>query len=377
MSWSAGQSMLRGPKPLGAMMGAVFMASQKPLAEQALQHVHELLAQVPGDVDWLAFQAGVQRYMGNPWRQERPVYPVVGTAGRVTLRDAGGTGRPVVLVPSMVNRGYVLDLYPGHSLTGFLRDSGFRVLLLDWGEPVAGEGGDGPLTMDQVVMERLVPLLRAAAEAYGPLSLFGYCMGGLLALAAAVHLPPTVAAKLAVAAMPWDFSVTPSSGHMAMARPVMEPWLQAQGIVPAEVMQQYFWLLDPWSPVRRLSAYGAETHEEKHRFMTAMEDWLADGLALDGPVAREILIDWYADNRTLKGAWVVGGKTVTPQALDIPLLAAVTQRDTLVPSMCSLPFVGQSKGAQVVMADTGHVGLVCGRRAKDQLFEPLGRWLSA
>ncbi len=368
--------MLRGPKPLGAMMGAVFMASQKPLAEQALQQVHDVLAKVPGDVNWMAFQAGVQRYMNNPWRQERPEYPVVGTAGRVMLRDAGGEGKPVVLVPSMVNRGYVLDLYPGHSLTGFLREQGFKVLLVDWGEPAAGDAGDGGLTMEQVIMERLVPLLRGAAERYGPLGVFGYCMGGLLSLGAAVHLDPNVVEKLAVAAMPWDFSVTPSSGHMAMARPVMEPWLQAQGIVPAEVMQQYFWLLDPWSPVRRLSAYGFEMDEDKHRFMTAMEDWLADGLALDGPVAREILIDWYADNRTLKGEWTVGGKVVTPQALEIPLLAAITQRDTLVPSMCSLPFVGQSKGAQVVMADTGHVGLVCGRKAQSQLYEPLARWLN-
>ena len=385
MTWQAGQYIptqrSAGGAALGGMLASVFAASQKPTVEAALAQVHSLLEQVPGDIDWTAFAAGVQRYAAAGERVPRSVYKELMRVGRVTLLDAGGTGDKghIVVVPSMVNRGYVLDLWPGHSLVEYLREAGWHVLLVDWGVPedeVAAKG-DAPLSFETVIVERLLPLLLKAREVAGaPVSVFGYCMGGLLALGGAVLAGKEVVGKLAVAAMPWDFSVTPSSGHMVAARPVIEPFLSGQQVVSAAAMQQYFWLLDPWSPVRRLMAYGRETDLARLAYLTALEDWLADGLGLDGPIAAEMLLGWYADNRTMKGTWTVGGKTITPAALEVPLWVGITQKDVLVPTACALPLVGQSKGAVVHMADTGHVGLVCGRKARTQFYEPLEVWMS-
>jgi poly(3-hydroxyalkanoate) synthetase len=376
MSWQQGQQFGRAfgqGRPLAAMSAAVLAASQKNVAEQGLKELLRGLEQVPGDVDWHAFQAGMARYAASTEKTPRAEYPVLAQAGRFRLLDAGGAGAPVVLVPSMVNRGYILDLYPGHSLVEYLRDvMGLRVLLVDWGEPVAGQVA----TLDDVITRGLEPLVQAAAAQLGPVRLLGYCMGGLLALAAAVRLGPQLVTKLAVAAMPWDFSQTVSAGHMQAMRPLLEPWLGMQQVVPPEVMAQYFWSLDPWGPVRRVMAYGRETDPERLRFMTALEDWLADGIGLDGPVVQEMLLGWYADNAPMQGAWRVGGTAITPQTLQVPLWVCITQKDVLVPLNSSLPFIGQAKGAQVVMADTGHVGLVCGRRAKEAFFEPLGGWLA-
>lgn len=363
-------------------MAAVMAASQKPLVGQALAEIHKVLEQVPDDVDWMGFNAGVMRYQGMAPRAPRAEYPVLKQVGRVTLRDAGGSGKRgtgnglgvMVVVPSMVNRGYVLDLWPGHSMVDFFRAQGWRVLIVDWDDPTVGM--DAPLTVEEIIAGRLVPLVQHAREvAGGPVQLFGYCMGGLLALGAAVLLGKEVVEKLAVAAMPWDFSVTPSSGHMQALRPMMEPWLTGQEVIPAAMMQQYFWLLDPWSPVKRLAAYGREMDLQRLAYLTALEDWLADGLALDAPIGREILMDWYADNRTLKGQWKVSGQVVVPDKLAMPLWVGITQKDVLVPTACSLPLVGQSNGAVVHMAQTGHVGLVCGRRAEEQFYAPLQRWL--
>lgn len=376
MTWQAGQPFndINGgklPKPLANMLGAVWAASLKPAVAQGLGEVHKVLEQVPNDIDWAAFQAGVMRYQGSG-RKRRVEYPELAREGRVRLRDAGGNGsRTVVLVPSLVNRGYVLDLCEGRSVVAALREAGFRVLLIDWGDPSAG---DGPLTLETLIVGRLEPLLRKAVEvAGGPVGMFGYCMGGLLALASAVRLGKGVVSRLALGAMPWDFSVTPSHGHMLLARPVLEPWLQANVLIPPEAMQQYFWLLDPWSPVRRLSAYG-KANEFEAEAMTALEDWLTDGLPLDGPVGREMLMDWYADNRTATGHWQVGGVTIVPGALEVPVWVAVTQRDVLVPPMCSLPFAAQARGASLQMINTGHVGLVCGRTSAEVFYKPLVGW---
>lgn len=377
MSWQYGQMFERmngqlGGKPLAAMTAAVMAAAQKPVWEQGLVALQDALKQVPADVDWVAFQQGVARYTTTPKPAPRDSYPTLLAEGRVRLLDAGGVGAPVVLVPSMVNRGYILDLYPGASLVAYLRGKGHRVLLVDWGDPVAG---DGPLDLETVIAGRLEPLLRAAAEVMGPVKVFGYCMGGLLALAAAVRLGETVVSKLAVAAMPWDFEPILSSKSMAMARTMLEPWLAGQQVIPPDMMAQYFWLQDPWGPVRRIMAYGREVDPDRVAFMTALEDWLADGLALDAPVAKEMMLGWHADNAPFAGTWQVQGVTITPGALEIPFFVCLTENDVLVPLASSLAVVGQARSVNVVRAGTGHVGLVCGRKAEQVLYKPLDMFL--
>ncbi|MBI1309063.1 MAG: alpha/beta fold hydrolase [Proteobacteria bacterium] len=427
MSWQYGQpralhnrrSSGQG-RPLAAMTAAVLGAVQKPFVEQGFKELLRSMENVPGDIDWGAFQAGVARYGAQEFVHPREDYPVLAREGRVVLRDAGGEGTPVVLVPSMVNRGYVLDLYPGQSLVGYLRAQGFKVLLVDWGDPgercsefgvrcsdeavspeqfvdplrvptgerqgmaspppnsefrIPNSAFDAPLGLEEVIVRRLEPLLRVAADKFGPVGLVGYCMGGLLALAAAVRLGPEVVGKLALAATPWDFQQTASAAHMQQGRVMLEPWVGGMQVLPGEVMAQYFWMLDPWGPIRRVMAYGREADAERLKFLTVLEDWLADGLGLDGPVAGEMLFDWYADNRALKGEWMVGGKAIRPGDLAVPLWVCITQKDMLVPTASSLPLIGQARGAQVVMADTGHVGLVCGRKAERAFYGPLAGWL--
>ncbi len=377
MSWHTGQQQghpFGHTRPLGIMGMAAFMAANKPLMEQAALQLMREMEKVPADIDLMQFQAGVARYAAQNARPEREDYPEIARVGRMCLRDAGGEGPPVVLVPSMVNRGYILDLHPEVSLVGHLRAQGMRVLLVDWGVPQA----DDVLTLEQVIADGLEPMIAVAVERFGPVALFGYCMGGLLALAAAVRLnagEDKPVSQLAVAAMPWDFAQTVSAQHMQMAKPFLEPWLQANTLVPPEVMAHYFWSLDPWGPIRRTMAYARETRDERLGQMTALEDWLGDGLALDGPVAREMLLEWYGSNTPVKGEWVVRGTPILPANIGAPLWVCITQKDILVPAASSLPFIGQAKGAQVVMADTGHVGLVAGRRSREMLYEPLTRWL--
>src|ERR1700722_20306196 len=42
---------------------------------------------------------------------------------------------PIVLVPSLINRHYVLDLMPGKSFTEYLVARGHDVFTIDWGTP--------------------------------------------------------------------------------------------------------------------------------------------------------------------------------------------------------------------------------------------------
>ena len=43
--------------------------------------------------------------------------------------------RPIVRVPSLINRHYVLDLAPNKSMVAYLVESGHDVFIIDWGDP--------------------------------------------------------------------------------------------------------------------------------------------------------------------------------------------------------------------------------------------------
>ena len=86
-----------------------------------------------------AMIAGVAAYRRHPFMREMADPPAIWAEGGSRLLDFGGEGPPVMFVPSLVNRAYVLDLTPERSLMRWLPGQGFRTLLLDWGWPGEAE----------------------------------------------------------------------------------------------------------------------------------------------------------------------------------------------------------------------------------------------
>ena len=127
-----------------------------------------------------ALIAGIAAYRRHPWQRDMADPPIIWQEGGSTLLDYGRAADPVILfVPSLVNRAYVLDLAPGCSMMRWLAMQGVRPLLLDWGWP-------GPLERRFSLTDYIAGRLERALLAVGqPVVLAGYCMGGLLTLAAA------------------------------------------------------------------------------------------------------------------------------------------------------------------------------------------------
>ncbi|MGH7031068.1 MAG: alpha/beta fold hydrolase, partial [Stellaceae bacterium] len=150
-----------------------------------------------------AYLAGLETYRRHPYRRSEPARPVLWHEGTTRLLDWGssGTGPAVLVVPSLINRYYVLDLLPERSFLRHLAGSGLRPLVIDWGAPGAAERG-----LDLTgYSERLDRAFAAAAQSAGAsIALLGYCMGGLFAVAAALRRRRQLAC-LALLATPWDF----------------------------------------------------------------------------------------------------------------------------------------------------------------------------
>jgi len=150
-----------------------------------------------------AYFIGLEAYRRHPYRRCDAGAPVLWREGTTRLLDYGrDTAGPVVLVvPSLINRFYVLDLLPELSFLRYLAERGLRPLVVDWDVPGKEERD---FDLNDYIAGRLESAFDAALHlARGPIGVAGYCMGGLFALALALRRDET--ACLALLATPWDF----------------------------------------------------------------------------------------------------------------------------------------------------------------------------
>ena len=322
-----------------------------------------------------ALLKGLAAYRRHPHRRSLPDPAVLWQEGSARLLDyATAGGKPVLFVPSLVNRAYVLDLDEGASLMRFLAANGIRPLLLDWGWPGPAERR---FTLTDHIAGRLE---RAMMAAPAGLVLAGYCMGGLLALAAALRRPDRVSA-LALLATPWDFGADPQAQGLAKMLPGLEPLMEPQGeyggALGVDMLQSLFAMLDPYGIPEKFRAFGRlDPASARARRFVALEDWLNDGVPLAAPVARETMGGWYGGNTPGRGEWAVAGLPVTPADWRGPAFVAIPARDRIVPPASALPLAAALPGAVVHVAQAGHIGMVAGQSAEAALWRPFLAWLN-
>jgi len=318
-----------------------------------------------------ALVSGIAAYRAFPYRRDLADPPTVWEEGETRLLDFGGEGAQVLFIPSLINRAYILDLMEDASMLRFLAAHGTHPFLLDWGWP--GEA-ERKFTLTDYIAGRLE---RALAAIPGPVVLAGYCMGGLLALAAALRAPAKITA-LALLATPWDFQAEdPAQARkLAESMALFEPAMRFSGTLPIDVLQTLFTMIDPYGVGEKYRNFAGQdkTLPRAKRFV-AMEDWLADGVPLAAPVAREALGGWYGANEAANGNWRVAGLPVVPEQLTVPAFAAIPGRDRLVPAASAMPLARRIKNVKVIEPAAGHIGMIAGTNARDALWEPFIHWL--
>ncbi len=348
----------RGPRPLG------------------LHIAHAEWAWRSGNPKQLAsFYKGIQAYRCHPFRREVRQRPAVWERGSCRLLDYGpADGCPLLVVPSLINRAYILDLMPGLSLLEHLRDNGIRPLLLDWGD---GTGPDGQLGLSRLIRERMEPALGWIHHALGkPPLVMGYCMGGTLSTALACLCHDRMAG-LALLATPWDFSHgNDRHGQLMPCYDALASGTGYLGRLPVDALQTLFAQIDPLNVPRKFARFArvTSTSNAAVRFV-AIEDWLNDGVSLSAEIATECLSDWYGGNVPAHGTWRIGDITVAPERLDLPVCLAIPDRDRIVPPASALALGSLLREHELIRPNAGHVGMIVGKHAEATLWAPLLRWL--
>jgi polyhydroxyalkanoate synthase subunit PhaC len=349
----------------------------------------------------LAFRAGQELYKAgllsliNSRRQSRGRAPVgwpqvaptaadvLWQEGNARLlryrRDQPARARtPLLLVCSLINRPYVLDLLAERSVVRRLLERGHDVWLLDWGTPTAA---DSSRSIADYALEQLPRAAAVVTERSGSdrLHLLGYCMGGTLSL-------------MAIAA-----GRLPAASLVAMATPValhdeglLSLWCRAPGFDPAElakaygnvpphVLQPAFKMLDPVSLATKFVHLDGKVEDDDFvRFFLAMETWLEDSVAFPG----RAFVDWvqlYRSDALAKGELVLDGVPIDLGRVRCPIFHVIADGDYITPPASSLALqtLTAATSQETMRLAGGHIGLSTGRAAHERLWPAVSDWLLA
>ncbi|HSD86476.1 MAG TPA: alpha/beta fold hydrolase, partial [Kofleriaceae bacterium] len=244
---------------------------------------------------------------------------------------------PILLVPSLINRWYVLDLGPGRSLIEWLVAQGHDVFCIDWGTPGAE---DRYLTWDDIAGRYVGRAVRIASRygRSGQAHVLGYCLGGTLAVSYVAAFPEYVASLLALAA-PIDFE---HAGIMAQwtRTPTFDvaALLEAFGNVPWPLMQASFNLLRPTLRMAKTVALLDRAWDDEFlEGFLATEHWGHDNVSFPGACYARYIEELYRRNKLMLGGFTVAGRPAELSSIKCPTLALAFADDNIVPLASAAP----------------------------------------
>jgi polyhydroxyalkanoate synthase subunit PhaC len=305
----------------------------------------------------------------------RDIFTLEGGAKLYRFGGAKSVGKPLLLIPSMINRWYVLDLRAGASLVEALVSAGFDVWCLDWGIP---EAEDRYLDWEMVIARLGRAVRRVKREAAADkIGILGYCMGGTLTTIYAAQHPDDFAALITLAT-PVDFE---RGGQL---RCMVEPrWFDADAVADAGnvqpmQMQAGFVALRPTIDFGKfMSMPDLATDAKAREAFMALDEWASDNIPFPGEAYRRYIRELYQENQLVEGTHRVGGKPAKLSAINCPTLVITASRDAICPPGAATALLDHisSSDKEVLEVSGGHVGAVVGSRAARDMYPALIRWL--
>jgi polyhydroxyalkanoate synthase subunit PhaC len=288
-------------------------------------------------------------------------------------RDAGLP--PIVLVFSLVCRPYVLDLRPGHSFVEFLVDKGHDVYMVDWGVP---EEADSENSLETYTLHYLPQIIEAARERSRAeqVNLLGYCLGGLLSVLALSAQPLPVNAFVSLAT-PIGLADMPVIANIVRTGLDVHNFIDETGNVPAEVIADAISMLKPTAAVVNYANLWQNLWNDE--FVDAYQSfsgWSREHVPFPGRAFQQMSAFMTADALTTNSV-VLDERDIDLGSVACPILCVLGSDDHLVPLSAAegLEHVVGSKQFDELRVDTGHMGLMVGRKASTTVFPCIAEWL--
>jgi polyhydroxyalkanoate synthase len=345
------------------------MCAQWHKAAENLQTFNRLLntdakiAQTPKELIWTLNKAKLYRYV-----------PVVPAEERHQI--------PLLLVFAIMNRPHVLDLRPGHSFVEYMVKRGFDVYLLDWGEPGPE---DQHMKFDDYTLDYLPRVVRKVKSVSGSehFSMLGWCLGALISTLYASLRPDDGLKNLILLTAPLDFSEREVGGFSRWAKAEgfnADNIVQNFGNVPGEMIDSGAKMLKPVENYvgSYVSLWERLDNPRVVESWHAMNTWVRDIIPMAGGAYRQLINDFYKENRLMNGTLMIRGEHVNLSNLKANLLNVIAEADHITPPAQSDQIMDKvgSQDKELFRVRGGHIGIMAGSGAEKNTWPHMEHWLA-
>ena len=283
---------------------------------------------------------------------------------------------PILIVGSLINRHYILDLLPETSIIRYFQQLGFDVYATDWKMPVLDDENMSLRSYAHDYLENAVDKVEEITGSRNVI-LFGYCWGGILSLIYS-SLHPENVKNLILHATPADFGKSPTVLESWIKNLDIEKFVQTFGNIPPFFLNIVFLMRNPLEALLKYQFYFSQPRNIKEiiQFL-AVESWLYDSVPIIGKAFEQIIYDIYKRNLLIQNKMMLGNELVDLKKITMPVLNIVGTNDDLVSAESSrtITEVISSDDKKTLEFPTGHVGLCISKTAHKKLWPEVGRWL--
>ena len=322
------------------------------------------IAQTPKQLVWALNKAKVYRYV-----------PVVPEDKRHKV--------PLLMVFAIMNRPHVLDLRPGHSFVEYMLRHGYDLYLLDWGAPGPE---DRNLKFDDYTLEYLPRAIRKLRSVSGSdrFNMLGWCLGALISTLYSALRPDDGLGSLVLLTAPLDFTDKTAGGFIRWtSHEAFNPdkLVDAFGNVPGEMIDYGAKALKPVENFigSYLNLWDNIDNPKVVEAWHAMNTWVRDNIDMPGGAYRQLINDFYKENRLVQGTLSLRGERVDLAKIEANVLNVIAEADHITPPCQSEGVMGKigSKDKEVYRVQGGHIGIMAGSGAEKHTWPHIDQWLAA
>lgn len=297
---------------------------------------------------------------------------------------------PLVLVPPLGATAMIFDLLPQRSLVRYFLARGFDVYLIDWGEV---EAEHHELSLETYVLDWLPAGLEAIRRHSGEreLSLFAYCMGGLLGLMYAAVSQDREIRNIVTVASPVDMHQVGIAGRaLALIYRPARIIGQILNISLLDLPGRYFhvpgWmnalafkLTNPMGTVISSLELMVNLWDREYvKQHTTMGQWFDRMVDYPGETIKGMIVHMGLNNRMARGRMRFGGQDAEFKQIRCSILAFAGDADKLVSvrSAHKVLDIVSSEDKEFFVVPGGHAGVFAGSRAPANTWVIGANWLA-
>jgi polyhydroxyalkanoate synthase len=290
---------------------------------------------------------------------------------------------PILLVFALINRPEIFDLRPGGSLVAYLLEEGFDIFLVDWGVPGEEDADTG---LDEYVCDELHWAIRETLRASGAeeLTLMGWCIGATLcAMYCGLDRgsEQTPVRNLVLLTMPVDGRGSTYARWVGDPEFDVDRVAEQWRVIPGQAVDFANKMLKPvtnfFTTYRRLAQGVFEGTARKDAYQP-MAKWVADNPPFPGRAWSQWIKWMYQDEALVAGRIRLRGRRVDLRRIDQNLLVTTAGADHIAPRAGTMPIFDLVASEDVTHIDRpgGHIGLIAGSAARNQIWPEMAAWLA-